>query len=98
MAIAVPSLGMDGRMLQAVRVNQMKRGHHAFTKADLIALLCKLKGIDVSTCSQMTCDDLRLAIRVALYAEDNSHDVSHHPVPSAPPAYAIEDKPQAFSS
>lgn len=72
----------------------MRRGPHPFTKADLVALLVRLKGLDVARCSLMTCEDLRLAIRVALYAEEPVPSPAiRPPTPSAPPAYAIEPSP-----
>lgn len=93
-ALAIPALGIDADTLRAARAQQMRRGPHPFTKADLVALLVRLKGLDVARCSLMTCEDLRLAIRVALYAEEPVPSPAiRPPTPSAPPAYAIEPSP-----
>lgn len=77
--------GAAAVICQEVRVQQMRRGGHPFTKNDLIALLHSCTGADLDRASQMTCEDLRVAIRVHLYARPHAAA----PEPSAPPEYAL---------
>jgi len=79
--------------VRRVRGQQMQRGGQPFTKADLVALLYALTRIDVMTAAQMTCEDLRVAIRVRLYTinaatQDDEPTVTVvEEAPDAPPAY-----------
>lgn len=79
--------------VRRVRGQQMRRGGQPFTKADLVALLHALTGIDVMTATQMTCEDLRVAIRVRLYTTNATTEEREEAaavvqeMPEAPPAY-----------
>lgn len=59
-------------LLHGVRQAQMARGAAALTKADLVAILCRLTratgDMAVATYQQLSCEDLRVAIRLELYA------------------------------
>jgi hypothetical protein len=57
--------------ISEIQVEQLHRGGAAFTKPDLVALAISInggRGDPFSIYRTMTCDDLRTAIRVLLYA------------------------------
>lgn len=109
LALANPGPNLNRETVRRVRGQQMRRGGQPFTKADLVALLHALTGMDVLTATQMTCEDLRVAIRVRLYtadanppatggepvAEEETEPNPAADIPDAPPAYRALPTPSA---
>lgn len=96
----------DRTLVQDITLTQMERGGQPFTKADWIALLYHLsdRTADTARLALMTVDDLRLAVRLRLYAPPGTaipvgsalellpgpspQIEDAKPEPSAPPKYA----------
>lgn len=61
--------------IQQAKIDQLDRKGRPFTKADLIALLCRLKNEDENSPTllhyrALSCDDLRAYIRLIVYSPD----------------------------
>ena len=101
--------GIHPDTVRQVRSQQMRRGGQPFTKADLVALLHTLTDVDVMAATHMTCEDLRVAIRVRLYTATATTEPAPEPepepdpnpvadIPDAPPAYQALPAPSAPSA
>lgn len=78
--LAIPGL----RDTRRFRATQMERSGDALNKSDLVALLCRLVPHDgeiYRAYERMTCDELRRAIRLRLYAPA----AAACPPPAGPP-------------